>query len=111
MKTPKLYKNSYFNNVVVVTGSLNSGKSMVAPIVSSLHKVEHLRKLIEVDQILHLVNLRKIEKEAAFFFLRHYLDKFYQLIEEILIIGSERNKHFTANTNELVNRIFKKENI
>ena len=112
MKTPKLYKNSYFNNVVVVTGSLNSGKSMVAPIVSSLHKVEHLRKLIEVDQILHLVNLRKIEKEAAFFFLRHYLDKsFYeQLIGRNLNyrIGDETSIFTAKNTNELVNRIFLK---
>ena len=49
MKMPKLYKKNYFDNVVIVTGSLNSGKSMVAPIVSSLNKVEHLRKLIEVD--------------------------------------------------------------
>ena len=67
MEEPKLYKKSYFENVVIVTGSLNTGKSMIAPIVSSLQRVEHLRKLIEVDQILHLANLKKIKKEVAFF--------------------------------------------
>ena len=57
---------------------------MVAPIVSSLNKVEHLRKLIEVDQVLHLTNLKRL-REVAYFFIRHYLDKsFYeQLMEEI----------------------------
>ena len=40
MKIPTLYKKNYFDNVVIVTGSLNSGKSMVAPIVSSLNKVD-----------------------------------------------------------------------
>ena len=112
MKNPKLYKENYFNNVVVVTGSLNSGKSMVAPIVSSLQKVEHLRKFIEVDQILHLANLKKIKKEVAFFFIKHYLDKsFYeQLIGRNLNhrIGDETSIFTAKNTTELTNRIFLK---
>ena len=107
---PKLFKNNYFNNVVVVTGTLNSGKSMVAPIVSSLQSVEHLRKLIEVDQILHLTNLKKIKKEVAFFLIRHYLDKsFYeQLIGRNLNyrIGDETSIFTAKNTVELANRIF-----
>ena len=41
---------------------------MVAPIVSSLKKVEHLRKLIEIDQGLHLTNLKKTLKEKQQFF-------------------------------------------
>jgi hypothetical protein len=106
----KLYKKNYFDNVVVITGSLNSGKSMVAPIVSSLKKVEHLRKLIEIDQILHLANLKKIKKEVAIFFVRHYLDKsFYeQLIGRNINfrIGDETSVFTSKNPNELFDRIF-----
>jgi len=112
MKNPKLYKENYFNDVVVVTGSLNSGKSMVAPIVSSLQRVEHLRKFIEVDQILHLANLKKIKKEVAFFFIKHYLDKsFYeQLIgrNSNHRIGDETSIFTAKNSSELKNRIYLK---
>ena len=52
---------------MIVTGSLNSGKSMIAPIVSSLQRVEHLRKLIEVDQILHLANLKRLKRKLRSF--------------------------------------------
>ena len=109
---PKLYKKNYFDNVVIVTGSLNSGKSMVAPIVSSLNKVEHLRKLIEVDQVLHLANLKKIKREVAYFFIRHYLDKsFYeQLIGRNLNyrVGDETSIFTAKNPIELKKRAFLK---
>ena len=109
---PKLYKKNYFDNVVIVTGSLNSGKSMVAPIVSSLNKVEHLRKLIEVDQVLHLTNLKKIKREVAYFFIRHYLDKsFYeQLIGRNLNyrVGDETSIFTAKNPIELKKRAFLK---
>lgn len=109
---PKLYKKNYFDNVVIVTGSLNSGKSMVAPIVSSLNKVEHLRKLIEVDQVLHLTNLKKIKREVAYFFIRHYLDKsFYeQLIGRNLNYraGDETSIFTAKNPIELKKRAFLK---
>jgi len=112
MKIPKLYKKNYFDNVVIVTGSLNSGKSMVAPIVSSLNKVEHLRKLIEVDQVLHLTNLKKIKREVAYFFIRHYLDKsFYeQLIGRNLNYrpGDETSIFTAKNPIELKKRAFLK---
>ena len=98
--------------MVVVTGSLNSGKSMVAPIVSSLKKVEHLRKLIEIDQILHLTNLKKIKRETAVFLVRHYLDKsFYeQLIGRNINfrIGDETSVFTSKNPGELIDRIFTK---
>ena len=46
MNKIKLYKECFFKNVAVVTGTYCSGKSMVAPIVSSLSNVEHVRKLL-----------------------------------------------------------------
>ena len=39
MNKIKLYKECFFKNVAVVTGTYCSGKSMVAPIVSSLNNV------------------------------------------------------------------------
>ena len=109
MNKIKLYKEFFFKNVVVVTGTYCSGKSMVAPIVSSLSNVEHVRKLLVVDQIFHLANLRKINKESAIFLVRHYLDKsFYeQLIgRNINFRVEDETSIFTAkNTEELANRI------
>lgn len=109
MNKIKLYKECYFKNVAVVTGTYCSGKSMVAPIVSSLSNVEHVRKLLVVDQIFHLANLRKINKESAIFLVRHYLDKsFYeQLIgRNINFRIEDETSIFTAkNTKELANRI------
>ena len=107
---PQLFKKSYFNNVVIITGTLNSGKSMVSPIVSSLQRVEPLRKLIEVDQILHLANLKKMKRETAFFLTRHILDKsFYeQLIGRNLNfrMGDETSIFSAKNPKELKQRIF-----
>lgn len=112
MKNLKLFKESFFDNVVVVTGTYCSGKSMVSPIVSSLNNVEHVRKLITVDQILHLARLKKIEKNVAIFLVRHYLDKnFYeQLIGRNINfrIGDETSIFTAKNTTELMNRIFLK---
>ena len=109
MNKIKLYKECFFKNVAVVTGTSCSGKSMVAPIVSSLSNVEHVRKLLVVDQIFHLANLRKINKETAIFLVRHYLDKsFYeQLIgRNINFRVEDETSIFTAkNTEELINRI------
>ena len=79
MNKIKLYKECFFKNVAVVTGTYCSGKSMVAPIVSSLNNVEHVRKLLVVDQIFHLSHLKKIDQETAIFLVRQYLDKsFYE---------------------------------
>ena len=112
MAKPQIYKKSYFNNVAIITGTLNSGKGMVAPIVASLQKAEPLRKLIETDQIFYLAHLKKIPKSTAVFFVRHYLDKcFYeQLIGRNLNFRVEdETSIFTAkNTLELSERIFVK---
>lgn len=98
--------------MAIITGTLNSGKGMVAPIVASLQKAEPLRKLIETDQIFYLAHLKKIPKSTAVFFVRHYLDKcFYeQLIGRNLNFRVEdETSIFTAkNTLELSERIFVK---
>ena len=112
MKNLQLYKKSYFNNVVIVTGTHCSGKSMVSPITSSLTNVEHVRKLYTVDQILDLTLLKKIKEEVSIFIIRHFLDNsFYeQLIGRNLNFRVEdETSIFTAkNTSELMSRIIVK---
>lgn len=112
MKNLTLHKESYFNNVVVVTGTHCSGKSMVSPITSSLVNVEHVRKLYTIDQILDLAHLKKIKEEVAIFIIRHFLDNsFYeQLIGRNLNFRVEdETSIFTAkNTSELMKRIILK---
>ena len=112
MKNLTLYKKSYFDNVVVVTGTHCSGKSMVSPITSSLANVEHVRKLYTVDQILDLTHLKKIKEEVAIFIIRHFLDNsFYeQLIGRNLNFRVEdETSIFTAkNPIELKKRAFLK---
>ncbi len=110
MKKVELYKKSFFNNVVIVTGAYCAGKSMVSPIVSSLKKIEHVRKLITVDQILHLSRINKIKKNVAGFLIRHFLDKnFYeQLIgrNTNFRLGDETSIFTAKNTLEMISRSF-----
>ena len=47
----KFIKKHFLKNLVLVTGTLTSGKSMVAPVVASLSKVEMLRKIYYLDQL------------------------------------------------------------
>jgi predicted kinase len=41
----KFIKKHFLNNLILVTGTHTSGKSMVSPIVASLSNVEILRKI------------------------------------------------------------------
>ena len=78
-------------NVAVVT-ELIAQEKYGSSNCFSLSKVEHVRKLLVVDQIFHLANLRMINKESAIFLVRHYLDKsFYEQL-----IG--RNINFRSRT-------------
>lgn len=106
----KLFKQSYFNNVVIVTGVHCSGKSMVSPIVCSLKRVEHVRKILTVDQIMHLAFLKKIDKLTAAYLVKQLLDKnFYeQLIGRNSNFRPEDETSILAakNSSKLFSRIF-----
>lgn len=75
----KFLKKNFLKNLILVTGTHTSGKSMVSPIVASLSKVEMLRKIYYLDQISILYNFKKINSEISKFLGHHILDlSFYE---------------------------------
>jgi hypothetical protein len=70
-------KKSFLKNLILVTGTHTSGKSMLAPVVASLNKVEILRKIYTLDQLAILNNFKKIKKNTASFIAKHILDQSY----------------------------------
>jgi len=73
----KFIKKHFLKNLVLVTGTLTSGKSMVAPVVASLSKVEMLRKIYYLDQLSILYYFKKINTEVAKFLGQHVIDLSY----------------------------------
>ena len=58
----KFIKKNFLENLVLVTGTHTSGKSMVSPIVASLSNIEILRKIYYLDQLSILYNFNKLNK-------------------------------------------------
>ena len=46
----KFIKKNFLKNLILVTGTHTSGKSMVSPIIASFTNVEMLRKIYYLDQ-------------------------------------------------------------
>ena len=70
-------KYIFLENLILVTGTHTSGKSMISPIVASLKKVEMLRKIYYLDQLSNLHFFNKINDEAVKFMANHILDLSY----------------------------------
>ena len=73
----KFEKKSFLKNLILVTGTHTSGKSMVAPVVASLNKVEILRKIYLLDQLAILNEFKKINKKSSSFLAKQILDQSY----------------------------------
>jgi hypothetical protein len=73
----KFIKKKFLKNLILVTGTHTSGKSMVSPIIASLTNVEMLRKIYYLDQLSILYNFNKISTESARFMGHHILDLSY----------------------------------
>ncbi len=107
--------SALFKNMVLVTGTHCSGKSMISPIVASLEKVEPLRKISFIDQILILRYLKQISKTTAIFLIKNILDTSF--LDQILgrnlnfRLEDETSIFNSKNTNQLFLRIFKKKNL
>ena len=105
----KFIKKNFLKNLVLVTGTLTSGKSMVAPVVASLSKVELLRKIYFLDQLSILYNFKKIDTEIAKFLGQHIIDLSYyeQLIGRNLNfrVGDETSIYVSKNPNLYKKRI------
>lgn len=108
----KFIKKNFLKNLVLVTGTHTSGKSMVSPVVASLSKVEMLRKIYYLDQLSILYNFKKINSEVAKFFGQHILDLSYyeQLIGRNLNfrVEDETSVYQSKNPNLYKKRIISK---
>jgi hypothetical protein len=88
------YKKTFLKNLILVTGTHTSGKSMIAPIIASFNNVEMLRKIYTLDQIAILTNFKKIQKNTSIFLAKNILD--YSFYEQL--IGRNLNFRFEDET-------------
>lgn len=77
IKKIEFVKKSFLKNLILVTGTHTSGKSMVAPVIASFNQVEILRKIYTLDQLAILNNFNKIKKNTSRFIAKHILDQSY----------------------------------
>ncbi len=73
----KFTKKTFLKNLVLVTGTHTSGKSMVSPVIASFKNVEMLRKIFTLDQIAVLTNFGKIEQKTSTYLAKNILDFCY----------------------------------
>ena len=73
----KFKKKIFLENLILVTGTHASGKSMLSPGVASLKNVEMLRKIYYLDQFAALNFFKKLPFETAKFMANHILDLSY----------------------------------
>ena len=73
----KFKKKIFLENLILVTGTHASGKSMLSPVVASLKNVEMLRKIYYLDQFAALNFFKKLPFETAKFMANHILDLSY----------------------------------
>lgn len=103
----KFIKKHFLENLILVTGTHTSGKSMVSPIIASFHNVEMLRKIYTLDQFAMLHQFKKIDPKISTFMAKHILDISYydQLIgrnmnfrtEDETSVYQSKNPNFFAN--------------
>ena len=54
-----ILKKKFDKDMIMVTGTHCSGKSMICPVIASLKNVEPLKKIYFIDQINNLLYLKK----------------------------------------------------
>lgn len=90
----KFEKRAFLKNLILVTGTHTSGKSMISPVLASFKNVEILRKIYTLDQIAILNNFKKIKKETSIFLAKNILD--FSYYEQL--IGRNMNFRFEDET-------------
>ena len=73
----KFVKKLFLKNLILVTGTHTSGKSMISPVIASFKKVEMLRKIDTLDRIAVLTNFGKIKKDISTYLAKNILDFSY----------------------------------
>lgn len=73
----KITRQNFIKNLVLITGLTRSGKTMLAPIISSMKRVEHVavNYLMEQIPMSHILGL--IPDETAFCLMRYAVDTMF----------------------------------
>jgi hypothetical protein len=106
----KFIKKLFLENLVLVTGTHTSGKSMVSPIIASLKKVDILKKIYNLDQIAVLNYFDKIDFDTASYLAKQILD--YNYYEQLIgrnvnfRYSDETSVYQSKNPEEFFSRIF-----
>lgn len=90
----ELVKESFLKDLVIVTGSPASGKSMLAPIVASLERTENFKMSILLEHLGTLNYLGKLPEDVLVFLLRYTVD--FMLYDNM--IGRNMNFRFGDET-------------
>ena len=79
LKKINLNKN-LSENILLISGISRSGKSLFAPIISSLDKIQNFQMIPEIEEILRLYYIGKITKEIASYIIKMQINiKTYSL--------------------------------
>ena len=90
----KLVKETFLKDLVIVTGCPTSGKSMLAPIVSSLKRTENFKMSILLEHLGTLNHLGKLSDDVLVFLFRYTVD--FMLYNNM--IGRDMNFRFADET-------------
>lgn len=90
----KLVKETFLKDLVIVTGSPASGKTMLAPIVASLQRAENFKMSILLEHLGTLNYLGKLPDDVLVFLLRYTVD--FMLYDNM--IGRNMNFRFGDET-------------
>tara|TARA_B100000242_G_scaffold93974_1_gene64081 strand:+ start:11750 stop:12715 length:966 start_codon:yes stop_codon:yes gene_type:complete len=100
LKKTQFSKKTFLKNLILVTGTHTSGKSMISPIIASLNDVEMLRKIYYLDQIAMMNFFKAVSPKAAKFLGNHILDlSFYEQL-----IGRNMNFRYEDETSVTVSK-------
>tara|TARA_Y100000590_G_C15725803_1_gene1015225 strand:- start:1977 stop:2927 length:951 start_codon:yes stop_codon:yes gene_type:complete len=71
---PSLYRRSFYDNPLFITGLTRSGKTMIAPIISSLKNVEKVNVNFQFEYIPMLNIINYISDEVSSTAMRYFID-------------------------------------
>lgn len=74
MNKSQIYRKPFIDNPLFITGLTRSGKTMLAPIISSLDKVEKVNVNFQFEYIPMLNIINSISDDAAINSMRYFLD-------------------------------------
>jgi hypothetical protein len=106
-------RNSFTNDILIIDGLWGTGKSLLTPIISGMSGVEKVRIDSVYEYVFSLFQLGKIEKDAAIWMLRTYVDmsQYHNIIgrEVNLRWRDESGLKFAPNKLKLIKRLFSSE--